>query len=91
MNNSSDISKELTLDVFRKVQHNDFQYIYRGRFTQIINEEILALSEMNLSKIIDKSIIRKRIYFIMLEGLQNITRHEHKVQQTSPSQSSILE
>ena len=51
-------------------------YYYRGDLTQSITDGILALTETNLTKAQETVKVKKRIYTILVEGLQNITRHQ---------------
>ncbi len=67
---------KITYDLFQRVENGDFEYIYRGNFTQTLTRKILSLAETNLQKLVDKSSLQNRIYFIMVEGLQNVTRHQ---------------
>ncbi len=67
---------ELAYKLFKRVNNNDFEYVYRGNFTQNITKSILDLAQINLRTGIAKSSIQKRVYFIMMEGMQNITRHQ---------------
>jgi len=67
---------KITYDLFQRVENGDFEYIYRGNFTQTLTRKILSLAESNLQKLVDKSSLQNRIYFIMVEGLQNVTRHQ---------------
>lgn len=69
----------ITYDLFQRVGNDDFEYIYRGGFSQNLTRKILALAESNLQKLVDKSSLQNRIYFIMVEGLQNVTRHQDTV------------
>lgn len=81
---------KLAYELFKGIDHGDVQYIYRGQFTPEINHQILLLSEMNLSSTIDKSSLRKKILFIMIEGLQNITRHQSNSLNNKPEGSSLF-
>ncbi|MEN8118868.1 MAG: SiaB family protein kinase [Bacteroidota bacterium] len=67
---------KITHDLFERVGHGDFEYIYRGMFTQNLTRKILSLAESNLQRFVDKGSLQNRIYFIMVEGLQNVTRHQ---------------
>ncbi len=67
---------KVTYDLFKRVEDGDFEYIYRGIFTQTLTRKILGLAESNIQIFVDKSSLQNRIYFIMVEGLQNITRHQ---------------
>lgn len=63
-------------DLFSGMQKDNLDYIYRGLFTQNITDNIISLAEFNLNTSGESSKIRKRVFSIMVEGLQNITRHQ---------------
>lgn len=63
-------------DLFQGMQRDNLNYIYRGLFTQNITDNIISLAEINLDKAGESSKIKKRVFSIMVEGLQNITRHQ---------------
>lgn len=65
---------ELTL--FEGLQREDLVYMYRGIFSQTITDSIIALTENNLESIGESSKLKKRVFSIMVECLQNITRHQ---------------
>ena len=73
-------SAENNLDFIKKIaekmDEDDIQYFYRGLFTHNIVMDILNLIEKNLlrNKTTDK--VKKKIYNLMVECLQNITRHQ---------------
>ncbi len=64
------------LDIFKDTGSNDLNYIYRGLFTQNITESILRLAERNIDEINQPNQLRRRVYFLMVESLQNITRYQ---------------
>ena len=65
------------LSVFEGLQHEDLVYVYRGLFTQTITDSIIALTENNLDSSGRSSKLKKRVFSIMVECLQNITRHQY--------------
>ena len=67
------------------MQKDNLNYIYRGVFSQNITDGILSLTESNLENIGENSKIKKRVFTIMVEGLQNITRHQGTEEQTDSS------
>jgi hypothetical protein len=81
---------KITYDLFRRVKNGDFEYIYRGSFTQTLTRKILSLAESNLQRLVDKSSLQNRIYFIMVEGLQNVTRHTEEVATDAGDYSGIF-
>lgn len=62
--------------LFSQMRNDNVEYTYRGTFTSAISETILSLAERNLDMSDIGTKLRKRVYFIMVEGLQNITRHQ---------------
>ncbi len=66
-------------ELFILMNQENLGYIYRGKFNQEITDNILKLTETNLQRQEGQSIVKKRIYSIMVEGLQNITRHQDNI------------
>ena len=83
-------SLKLTYDLFSRVDDGDFEYIYRGAFTQNLTRKILSLAESNLQRFVDKSSLQNRIYFIMVEGLQNVTRHQEQAIEMNSEHAGIF-
>ena len=69
---------ELSYLLFSRIKDTDFEYIYRGGFSQKMSKKILALAESNVKKSVDRTAMRNKIYFLMIEGLQNVTKHQSK-------------
>ena len=67
-----------SLSLFDAMQKDNLSYIYRGIFNQQITDSILALTETNLQTEEQSSKMKKRVYAIMVEGLQNVTRHQNE-------------
>jgi len=77
---------DFIFDLFKDINIEDFNYIYRGLFTTNITDSILSLAERNLEETPDPTTIKRRVYFLMFESLQNITRYQaktEKLEQTS--------
>ena len=62
--------------LFRGMQEDNLGYVYRGLFTQTITDSIISLAESNLETTGETSKVKKRVFSIMVECLQNITRHQ---------------
>jgi len=82
--------QNIAYELYRDVQHDELEYIYRGHVSQNITESILSLAETNLEQTEDKASLKKKIYFIMVEGLQNITRHQDKDEYMTTEKTSIF-
>lgn len=63
-------------DLFKSLDGYELSYSYRGDFTQQLTDSILSLSETNMEATNEPVKNRKKVYFIMVESLQNITRHQ---------------
>lgn len=64
------------LELLKNTETNDLNYIYRGYFDSNITNYLISLAEKNIleSKIQAKT--KKRVFHIMVESVQNITRHQ---------------
>ncbi len=88
----SQVSKNsFVFDLFEDMQRNNLNYIYRGLFTQSITDNILLLTDACMHYVDEDSKIRKRIFTILVEGLQNVTRHQEiDGEEATPNQAGIF-
>lgn len=63
-------------DLMSATSTRDLSYIYRGEFSQDISHFILSLAEKNIGRSGIKARTKKRVFHIMVESIQNITRHQ---------------
>jgi hypothetical protein len=63
-------------DLFKQFEKYTLTYVYRGIFDPALTDKILALAETNMNLIGEISKTQKKVYFVMVESLQNITRHQ---------------
>ena len=80
---------EFVFKLFQNVEKNDLEYIYRGDITAKLVSNILDLAKNNLENG-ETAQVKSRIYFIMGEGLQNITRHQENFALTERENNSII-
>ncbi len=69
-------TNEFILDLMKNTKQDELNYFYRGVFTKSITPLILALAEKNIDKSELSGKLKKRVFHIMVESLQNITRHQ---------------
>ncbi len=81
---------KLVYDLAKIVKDEYFEYIYRGNFTPTITENIFSLTESKFSKDEETFKIRKRISYIMIECLQNITRHQDQSETDTNKDSGLF-
>ena len=63
-------------DLYRNALNYNLTYAYNGEFSQELTNKILSFAEGNMEDAEESSKVKKRVYFIMVESLQNITRHQ---------------
>ncbi len=61
--------------VYQQMKSQRLHYVYHGVFSEQLNDLILSFSESRLEPAARSSKIKKKVYHIMVESLQNITRH----------------
>jgi len=79
------VTKEELAFIFelqRTVGRYDMTYVYNGAFSENLSDGILSLAEANMEEVEESSKVKKKVYFIMVESLQNITRHQDVKQET---------
>lgn len=82
--------RDFVYALFKDIEKEDLEYIYRGEITATLVMNILDLAKSNLARGEDTSKLKSRIYYIMGEGLQNITRHQEAEEVDSPEKSAIV-
>ena len=74
---TSDSEKYLSIaELFNVLNNYQLNYAYSGDFTNDLTERILSLAETNMEVESESLKIKKKVYFIIVESLQNITRHQ---------------
>jgi hypothetical protein len=64
-------------DLFGVMVQNKIILIYQGLFDQQMIKTVMSMTEMKLGREhVDES-VKKKVFNIMIEGLQNICKHQH--------------
>ncbi len=61
---------------------------YEGEVTQEITKAFTSMTEKNLEKIEEDGKIKKKVYHVMVECLQNIYKHSDPLAKRSPGKRS---
>ena len=67
-------------DLHQSMITNNVILIYEGDFTQETTKSILSMTERNLESSGEESGIKKRIFNVMVEALQNIVKHSDEIE-----------
>ena len=68
----------------------DLSYVYNGAFSPELVTNILSLAEANMDTMKEVSKVKKKVYFILVESLQNITRHKEETDKEQFEESSFF-
>jgi hypothetical protein len=68
--------KSNTLRLFSAIEHENLHYIYRGNFSKNFTKNVIALAENNFKDQKTPDDLKRKVYHVMVEGVQNISRHQ---------------
>ena len=84
------VHDNIAYPLYKHTKGGRLEYSYRGIVDSTIVEHILALAEANFTDSKEQILVRKRVYFIMVECLQNITRHQDIYDDPDFDQSALF-
>lgn len=74
-------------DLHQTMLSQNLILVYEGEFTQEITKSVLAMAERNMDSTGEESSIKRKVFNIMVECLQNIVKHADEVE---ANQSAIF-
>src|SRR5690348_10311237 len=74
------IKDNMLYNLFKSFENYSLSYVYKGIFNPNLTDRILSLTETNMSISGEVPKTQKKVYFVMVESLQNITRHQDVTQ-----------
>ncbi|MCR5455119.1 MAG: SiaB family protein kinase [Bacteroidales bacterium] len=90
MSENQTVLDNIAYPLYKHTKGGRLEYSYRGIVDSTIVEHILALAEANFTDTKEQILVRKRVYFIMVECLQNITRHQDIADDPDFDQSALF-
>jgi len=64
--------------------------VYEGEFTQEITKSVLAMAERNMDSMGEESSIKRKVFNVMVECLQNIVRHGEDYNPTDDKKQTAI-
>lgn len=64
--------------------------VYEGEFTQEITKSVLSMAERNMESFGEDSSTKRKVFNVMVECLQNISRHSEKVHEDSVQKNDAI-
>ncbi len=68
-------------DLHKTMLERNLILVYEGEFTQEITKSVLAMAERNMDSMGEESSIKRKVFNVMVECLQNIVKHGEELQQ----------
>lgn len=66
---------EFAYQLYKTMKTNEISLVYEGEVTQDITKTFTALTERNLTKSAESNAVQKKVFNVMVECLQNISKH----------------
>src|SRR5919112_26303 len=66
-------------DLHRTMMSQNLILVYQGDFTQETTKSILAMAERNIDSSGEESNIKRKVFNVMVESLQNIVKHSDEL------------
>lgn len=64
--------------------------VYEGEFTQEITKSVLSMAERNMDSIGEESGIKRKVFNVMVECLQNIVKHADEFSAVTDTRNSAI-
>jgi hypothetical protein len=77
-------------DLHCLLKQSDFSYVYNGDFSQALTDRILSFAEAAVDSHSESTKVKKKLYFVMVESLQNVARHSEVIPDPQCSASSFF-
>ncbi|MBO7461202.1 MAG: hypothetical protein J6T96_01255 [Bacteroidales bacterium] len=68
-------SLDFVYDFYVKMKRNNINLAYEGEITHQITKAFTSLAETNMAREEDPSSVQKKVFHVMVECLQNISKH----------------
>lgn len=68
-------------DLHQTMLEHNLILVYEGEFTQEITKSVLAMAERNMDSSGEESSIKRKVFNVMVECLQNIVKHADDVEE----------
>lgn len=72
---NANVLLEIVYDFYKTMKEKEITLVYEGEVTHQLTKAFTTMTEMNLSKGEEGSSVQKKVYHVMIECLQNISKH----------------
>ena len=72
-------SMDFIFDIHQTMRGKELNLVYEGNVTQEITKSVLAMAERNMDNSGEETSVKKKVFNVMVECLQNICKHADEV------------
>lgn len=77
-------------DLHKTMLAKNLILIYEGEFTQEITKSVLAMAERNMDSVGEESGIKRKVFNVMVECLQNIVKHAEEFNKNKENKPTAI-
>ncbi|MDP4267331.1 MAG: SiaB family protein kinase [Bacteroidota bacterium] len=91
MENNEILTKSMIYDLFKEMTKENITLLYQGDFSQNLMKAILGLTEKKMDNIEVSTNVKKKVFNVLVECVQNISKHSDESKEPPASKfTSIL-
>ncbi|GAB3341017.1 SiaB family protein kinase [Marivirga atlantica] len=77
-------------DLHKTMLSRNLILVYEGEFTQEITKSVLAMAERNMDSMGEESSVKRKVFNVMVECLQNIVKHSEDFNPLSAKRNAAI-
>ncbi len=81
---------EFAYQLYKTMKTNEINLVYEGEVTQEITKTFTSLTEKSLSKSAESNTVQKKVFNVMVECLQNISKHADSLNNEDEERRGIV-
>jgi hypothetical protein len=81
---------DFAYQMYKTMKTNEISLVYEGEVTQEITKTFTSLTEKSLSKSAESNAVQKKVFNVMVECLQNISKHADSLSDQDEERRGIV-
>ena len=81
---------DFAYQLYKTMKTNEISLVYEGEVTQEITKTFTSLTEKSLSKSAESNTVQKKVFNVMVECLQNISKHADSLSDEDEERRGIV-
>ena len=77
-------------DLYKTMLDKNLILVYEGEFTQDITKSVLSMAERNMDSFGEQSSVKRKVFNVMVECLQNICKHADNLEDRPQSVNNAI-